>query len=378
MVVSAQNVEEMDKQKATALVWQAIQGQWMSSCLGVLLELHIPDLLAKENEPIALKDLAEKAGVSEAGLDPFYKVLRVMAQYNLLEEHTGKLFSSNVATGLLVRGKDPSLGHMAAHQINTPKLEAWKVLPEAVKTGQTAFVLAHNGETMYQYGERPENAEFGAEFMQSMTYFTQHSLQGGIQSLRDAYDWKSAKCIMDVGGGRGELLSNCMSWAGPKVKGVLFDRPFVIEGVDLPGMFGAKGIEHAEESVTLVVGDVMQPFPDKVQKADVDTLVMKHFLSAFNDKDAILILKHCSQVLAPQGKILLLQTLVPEAGDRKNNTCSDGVSPGLFSIEILAMCPGGSWKPLSEWEELFTAAKLKLESVKAVGCNMHLMCFVKA
>lgn len=72
-------------------------------------------------------------------------------------------------------------------------------------------------------------------------------------------------------------------------------------------MFGAKGIEHAEERVTLVVGDVMQPFPDKVQKADVDTLVMKHFLSAFNDKDAILILKHCSQVLAPQGKILLLQ-----------------------------------------------------------------------
>ena len=37
-----------------ALVWQAIQGQWMSSCLGVLLELHIPDLLAQEDKPIAL------------------------------------------------------------------------------------------------------------------------------------------------------------------------------------------------------------------------------------------------------------------------------------------------------------------------------------
>lgn len=72
-------------------------------------------------------------------------------------------------------------------------------------------------------------------------------------------------------------------------------------------MFGAKGIEHAEERVSLVVGDVMQPFPETVQQAGVDTLVMKHFLSAFNDKDATLILKHCSQVLAPQGKILLLQ-----------------------------------------------------------------------
>ena len=80
--------------------------------------------------------------------------------------------------------------------------------------------------------------------------------------------------------------------------------------VDLPAMFGAKGIEHAEERVSLVVGDVMQPFPDNVQKAGIDTLVMKHFLSAFNDKDAILILKHCSQVLAPQGKILLLQVLI--------------------------------------------------------------------
>lgn len=31
----------------------------MSSCLGVLLELHIPDLLAKENKPIALKDVSD-------------------------------------------------------------------------------------------------------------------------------------------------------------------------------------------------------------------------------------------------------------------------------------------------------------------------------
>lgn len=77
--------------------------------------------------------------------------------------------------------------------------------------------------------------------------------------------------------------------------------------VDLPAMFGGKGIEHAEEHVSLVIGDVMQPFPESVQKAGVDTLVMKHFLSAFNDKDASLILNHCSQVLAPQGKILLLQ-----------------------------------------------------------------------
>jgi predicted SAM-dependent methyltransferase len=60
----------------------------------------------------------------------------------------------------------------------------------------------------------------------------------------------------------------------------------------------------------------------------VDTLMMKHFLSAFSDEDAAAIVRNCKQVLAPGGKLLLLQTLVPEAGDRDHNTCEDGVAPG--------------------------------------------------
>jgi len=52
---------------------------------------------------------------------------------------------------------------------------------------------------------------------------------------------------------------------------------------------------------------VREPFPAAVADAGVDTLVMKHFLSGFSDADAALILKHCAQVLTPDGRILLLQ-----------------------------------------------------------------------
>lgn len=52
---------------------------------------------------------------------------------------------------------------------------------------------------------------------------------------------------------------------------------------------------------------VREPFPAGVKQAGVDTLVMKHFLSGFSDADAALILKHCAQVLTPDGRILLLQ-----------------------------------------------------------------------
>ncbi len=40
---------------------------------------------------------------------------------------------------------------------------------------------------------------------------------------------------------------------------------------------------------------------------------MKHFLSGFSDADAEVILKHCREVLSPDGKILLLQVCAPPA-----------------------------------------------------------------
>ena len=47
--------------------------------------------------------------------------------------------------------------------------------------------------------------------------------------LEGAYEWSSARCIMDVGGGRGEMLSRCMACAGPACRGILMDRPWVLD-----------------------------------------------------------------------------------------------------------------------------------------------------
>ena len=87
-------------------------------------------------------------------------------------------------------------------------------------------------------------------------------------------------------------------------------------------------MHNAKERLTFVAAEVREPFPASIQEAGVDTLVMKHFLSGFSDSDADVILKHCKQIMPAQGKILLLQTLVPEAGDRHHNVCKDGVAPG--------------------------------------------------
>jgi hypothetical protein len=46
---------------------------------------------------------------------------------------------------------------------------------------------------------------------------------------QDAYNWGSSKVVMDVGGGRGELLSTVMSWAGQDCRGLLLDVQMVID-----------------------------------------------------------------------------------------------------------------------------------------------------
>ena len=60
--------------------------------------------------------LADAARVKAAGHDHFYKVLRMLAQWELLDEQHDKLFSANLATKELVRGKEASLGHFVDHQ----------------------------------------------------------------------------------------------------------------------------------------------------------------------------------------------------------------------------------------------------------------------
>ena len=61
------------------------------------------------------------------------------------------------------------------------------------------------------------------------------------------------------------------------------------------------------DRLSMVTGDVREPFPKEVMDAKVDTITMKHFLSAFSDSDARLIVKHCGMALVSRGKILLLQ-----------------------------------------------------------------------
>jgi len=81
--------------------------------------------------------------------------------------------------------------------------------------------------------------------------------------------------------------------------------------VDFKGTFESKGVSSAQGRVQLVAAEVREAWPQQVKDANVDTMMMKHFLSGFSDDDAKTILKHISDIQKPKSHILLFQ--VPRA-----------------------------------------------------------------
>ena len=63
-------------------------------------------------------------------------------------------------------------------------------------------------------------------FDRAMTDIT----RGVNRSLLDAYDFGRFSTVVDIGGGRGALLTAVLE-VHPGMRGVLFDRPEVVDGV---------------------------------------------------------------------------------------------------------------------------------------------------
>ena len=98
-------------------------------------------------------------------------------------------------------------------------------MPESVRTGENAFRLAH-GVGVWEY--RAARPEEGAVFDRAMAANSRMV----VRSLLDAYDFGRFGTIVDVGGGNGVLLAALLA-EYPKLRGVLFDQPHVVAGVDL-------------------------------------------------------------------------------------------------------------------------------------------------
>ena len=314
-----------------AELMQIVGGCYQSQAVYVAAKLGIADLL--KDQPLPVADLAQKTGTHERAL---YRVLRCLASLGVFRETDMKVFELTPAAELLVSDHPGSMRDFAIF-IGEPW--HWSVYGEmlySVTTGKVAWERVHGKEVFPYFPEHPAEYEI---FNRAMTSFSTNTLP----AIVEAYKFTGVKKLADIAGGHGMLLSGFLK-ANRQLEGLLFDLPQVIEGAS--ALLEKEGVANRVE---LKTGDFFESVP-----SGADAYMMKFIIHDWDDHRALKILRNIHQVLPSEGRLLLVEMMVP-AGNESHFS-------KLLDLEML-VSPGGLERTPDEYRDLLARAGFELRAI---------------
>jgi hypothetical protein len=306
-------------------------GALMSQALYAAAKIGVADLLAEKPQPVSA--LAAATEVNERAL---YRVLRSLASVGVFEETDPKVFALTPYAQLLRSDVPGSLRNGVIFAGEEWHWRVWGNLTYSLKTGQPAWSQVHGAEVFDYFGANPEQAEI---FNRAMT-------DGSVMIaplVVEAYDFSGINQLVDIAGGHGYLLAQILK-PNPNVKGILFDVPPVIAGAS--ALLEGEGVSERVEKVS---GDFFASVPK-----GADAYMMKHIIHDWDDERALKILQNINAAMAQDGKVLIVEVVVPEGNEPHYSK--------LLDLEMLAS-PGGVERTATEYRELLAAAGLRLARI---------------
>lgn len=316
------------------------RGFWVSQALYVVAELGIADLLAEG--PRTVGDLADAARVHAPSL---YRILRLLASEGVFTEAEDGTFALTPLAAALRRDAGPArlqvlfLGREASWQ-------AAGSLLHTVRTGQTAFEHVHGVDFFEYYRQHPDERLLFDRLMAGNTAPVARAVAAG-------YDFSGIKRIVDVGGGRGALAVEILR-TYPHLRGVVFDQPPVIAGAR--EAIEAAGLTDRCEALG---GDFFVAVPD-----GGDAYLLKYILHDWDDERAVAILRACRRVMPGNGRLLVVELLVP-----RDNAPSFAKTQDVNMLINL----GGRERTEAEYRALYTTANFDLTKTIPVQGELHVI-----
>ena len=292
-----------DHVSETSRLLGLVSGSWKTQAVHVAARLRIADHLAEG--PRTISELVAATGAHE---DSLHRFLRALTTIDLIREREDGSFEVMPMGALLEEGAPDSLRSWVLHWGGT-SWPVWGHLLHSVMTGESARSLVSGTRGFEHLAKDAETAETFHRAMVELTRLVAHDF---IRIV----DWSGANRIVDVGGGYGELLAAALL-ASPGSVGVLFDTEQAIERGR--AHMRAAGLEHRCE---FVAGD----FFDWVPRG-ADTYLLKSVIHDWDDERAAEILASCRRAIAPEGRLLVIERIVPErlgnSPDDQGLACSD-------------------------------------------------------
>ncbi len=284
-------------------------GLGMAHMLSVIAEIGVADQVT--DGPLGVEELAERTGTNA---DALYRVLRAVASKGVFTEVSPRTFGLTPLAATLRSDVDGSMRDIFRIQGQPCMWEAYAAIGHSVRTGEPAFEHVH-GTTLFSYlAERPQLSELFSSAMGNAARQTQ-------RPAIDAYDLSGVRRLIDIGGAHGHLVAAILS-RYPEMKGVVFDLPSVVSGA--ADVLTEAGVADRAE---MVGGDYLRAVP-----AEGDAYTISHVLHQLTDADAVTVLINIRKVMAPVGRVLVIDPVIPEG---------DVPHPGKFmDITMLALTQG--------------------------------------
>ncbi|KAK9098043.1 hypothetical protein Syun_025088 [Stephania yunnanensis] len=228
-------------------------------------------------------------------------------------------------------------------------LETWYYFDDTVLNPDfSAFTKAY-GMDAYEYGAKhPEMNELLNRSMSDDTAIIMKKI------LENYKGFEGLKVLVDVGGGVG-TNSNIIVSKFPTIRGINFDLPHVIETAP-----SYPGVEH-------VGGDMFVSIPKG------DAIFMKWVLHNWSDEQCLTLLKKCYEALPDEGKVIVVETIVPAVPNPNNATRLS------YTYDLMMMAFSSKVKERTEEEFEALAKKSGFAGIRLAcnACSLWVIEFLK-
>lgn len=317
-----------------AQIVKLVFGHMAAQTLEVAVQLGVADLLG-DDEHSSL-ELAESSDTHPGAMN---RLLRALAALGLLTETRPGRFTLSEAGSLLRTDRPDSMQGFVRMFRDPAVLQAWEGLETSVRTGRVAFDEMFGTDFFAHLAGNEELSALFNAAMRQTTYLT-------AKLLPTSYDFGRFSTVVDVGGGDGTLLAAVLA-EHPGVNGILFDTP---EGA-------AQADEVLEDAgvagrCTVTAGDFFTSVP-----SGGDLYMTKSVIHDWDDDRATTILSHCRTALGDEGKLLIIEPVIPDT--------VDGSRPAFTYLGDLNMLVnlGGRERTRGDFEQLCHDAGFNLDGV---------------
>jgi hypothetical protein len=330
-----------EKPPALAMTEMLLSNLWLGRTLALIAELGIADELSS-----SARTVQELAAATGAHPDALARCMRALASVGVFADDGTGAYSNTPLSSTLQQDTAVSVRGMAKLASLPAILRGWDAFTDAVRGdgARTAWELAH-GMPFFEYiAANPADA---AVFQQGMTAFSAIEAQAVV----DAYDFSGIGTLLDVGGGHGLLLATILA-ANPRLSGVLFELPFVIDGAR--ELLAENGVA---DRCTTISGDFFESVPA------ADAHILKNIVHDWDNECTLAILRNCRAATHDRGRLLIVQEALPPG-----NTPSFGK---LLDLQMLVI--GGRERTEAEYHSLLHDAGYELTQIVPTSSALHII-----